>query len=290
MRPDPSPSSAARLWAISDLHVGYAQNRAALEGLRARPGDWLICCGDVGETLAQLRLTFDVLTDRFERVLWVPGNHELWSHPTDGETPARGEARYAALVEAARLYGVLTPEDEYPVFAGHTLVPMFLGYDYSWAPPEVRDVHAWAAEHGIHSADERFLHSDPHPDKAAWCAARVKATATRLDAVEGPTVLINHYPLRRDLVRLHRIPRFVPWCGTAATEDWHVRYRATVCVHGHLHMRATDWRGGVRFEEVAVGYPRHWKVDRGLDAYLRRILPADHVTPPAGDAGPEWHW
>lgn len=283
-----------RLWAISDLHIGYAANRAALEALRRRPDDWLICCGDVGETLEQLRFAFDVLTDRFARVIWVPGNHELWTHPSDDATDARGEARYAALVEAARLYGVLTPEDAYPTFAGHTLAPMFLGYDYSWAPAGMRDiadVKAWAGEHGIYSADERFLHSDPHPDKAAWCRARVEATAKRLDAVEGPTVLINHYPLRRDLVRLARIPRFVPWCGTAATEDWHTRYRATACVNGHLHMRATDWRDGVRFEEVAVGYPRHWKTDRGLDHYLREILPAADIRPPAeGRGGPEWHW
>lgn len=279
-----------RLWAISDLHVGYAENAAAVEGLSAHPGDWLICCGDVGETLAQLRETFDVLTDRFARIIWVPGNHELWTHPRDTESEARGEARYAALIEAARLYGVVTPEDPYPVFAGHTIVPMYLGYDYSWAPDDVSDVLGWAQEHGIYPADERFLHSEPHSDKRAWCAARLAATAARLEQVQGPTILVNHYPLRRDLVRLHRIPRFVPWCGTAATEDWHTRYRAAVCVHGHLHMRATDWRDGVRFEEVAVGYPRHWQVERGLDAYLREILPAADHRPPAADAGPEWHW
>lgn len=280
-----------RLWAISDLHLGYRENRAALDALTPRPDDWLIAAGDVGETLAQLRDAFDRLTNRYARVIWVPGNHELWTHPIDTETAARGVARYRACVDAARLYGVITPEDPYPTFAGHTLVPMFIGYDYTWAPRGITDVHAWAAEDGIAPTDERFLHPDPHPTLAHWCRARLAYTEDRLSAITGPTVLINHYPLRRDLIRLPRIERFIPWCGTAATEDWHRRYHATVCVHGHLHMRATDWRDGVRFEEVAIGYPRHWKVDRGMDAYLREILPGDGITaPPGGEGGPEWHW
>ena len=91
-----------------------------------------------------------------------------------------------------------------------------------------------------------------------------------------------------DLVRLFRIPRFVLWCGTRSTEDWHRRWNTRVVVHGHLHMRATDWRDGVRFEEVAVGYPRHWQQNKGLDHYVREILPGP--TPPAsGWGGPVWH-
>jgi len=48
------------------------------------------------------------------------------------------------------------------------------------------------------------------------------------------TVLINHFPLREDLVRLRRIPRFSIWCGTKATQEWHTRFRAQVVVSGHL--------------------------------------------------------
>ncbi|MCA9541338.1 MAG: metallophosphoesterase [Myxococcales bacterium] len=279
-----------KLWAISDLHLGYAANRDALAALQARPEDWVICAGDVGETVEQLRLALSALAARFAQVIWVPGNHELWTHAAD-ELKLTGEARYRALIDIARQYGAITPEDPYPKFGDHTLVPLFIAYDFSFAPPEVSDVQAWAAEDGIHVADDRFWRTDPYPNLAAWCAERLAYSRRRLAEVEGPTVLINHYPLRRDLIRLDRIPRFVPWCGTRATKDWHQRYRATVCVHGHLHMRATDWRDGVRFEEVAVGYPRHWRAEKGWDAYLREILPAaDAKAPPGGHAGPQWHW
>jgi hypothetical protein len=44
-------------------------------------------------------------------------------------------------------------------------------------------------------------------------------------------------------------------------------------ISGHLHMRTTLWRDGIRFEEVSLGYPRDWQPDRGLDWYLRDVLP-----------------
>lgn len=139
----------------------------------------------------------------------------------------------------------------------------------------------WAEEEHSVCADELLLDPHPYPDRAAWCAARCAATEERLEgAADGlPTVLVNHYPLRRDLVRIPRIPRFAPWCGTRRTEDWHRRFKARVVVSGHLHVRRTDWRDGTRFEEVSLGYPRQWDAAHGLLPYLREILPG-----PAGES------
>ena len=149
----------------------------------------------------------------------------------------------------------------------------------------------WAAEDGILCADERYLYSDPHSTKEAWCADRLDRTRVRLAEIppDHRTILINHWPLRADLVRLFRIPRFIPWCGTRETEEWHTRYRAEVVVSGHLHMRATDWRSGVRFEEIALGYPRHWSSEKGAPHYLRQIWPATVEAPADGEGGPIWH-
>lgn len=71
------------------------------------------------------------------------------------------------------------------------------------------------------------------------------------------------------------IPRFELWCGTRKTEDWHLRYRASVVVSGHLHIRRTDFIDGVRFEEVSLGYPpSQWDTTGSVERYLRQILPA----------------
>jgi len=44
-------------------------------------------------------------------------------------------------------------------------------------------------------------------------------------------------------------------------------------ISGHLHLRTSLWRHGVRYDEVSLGYPRDWRVERGLEWYLREILP-----------------
>lgn len=279
-----------RLLALSDLHVDHPGNLDALRTLPEHPGDWLIVAGDVGDRPVALEAAWQVLRDRFERVLWVPGNHELWVRD-DGP---RGEDRYDLLVGLCQRWGVLTPEDPWPRWTGPggpaTVALIFGLYDYSFRPEEVSRARVldWALEEGIRSTDEWWLATDPWPRMDDWCAARLEIAERRLAAASGPIVLVNHYPLRRDLVRLFRIPRFTPWCGTRRTEDWHTRFPVRVVVSGHLHMRATDWRDGVRFEEVSLGYPRHWRPERTVEGYLRPILPGPD-RPEATVEGPIWH-
>ncbi|GIH78584.1 metallophosphoesterase family protein [Planobispora longispora] len=254
------------LLAVSDLHVGFPDNREVVERLRPRsPDDWLLIAGDVAERVADVERTLALLRERFATVVWAPGNHELWTHPGDPVT-LRGEERYRLLVERCRELGVVTPEDPYPVWTGPdgplAVAPLFVLYDYSFRPPGARSAEqalAMAEESGVMCTDEFLLHPDPYPSRPAWCAARVASTERRLAALELPTVLVNHYPLVRDPVRVLRHPEFALWCGTERTADWHVRFRAEAVVYGHLHIPRTTWHDGVRFEEVSLGYPREWR-------------------------------
>lgn len=265
-----------KLWAASDLHVRHPDNRAVLDELRASAEDWLILAGDLGERVEDVELVIDKLGPRFARIFWAPGNHELWTVPGDA---ARGEEKYARLVDACRRRGVVTPEDPYCRWPGDgpptVIAPLFLLYDYSFRPPGIRleDAVAWAAETDAVCADEYLLHPDPHPSRSAWCAARVAQTEARLAATasEVGTVLVNHFPLRRAHARLPAVPRFTPWCGTEKTDDWHRRFRARAVVYGHLHIPRTHFDDGVPFEEVSVGYPQQWGYRR--QSLLRQILP-----------------
>ena len=81
-----------KLHAISDLHVGYKENLIALNELPDHPEDWLILCGDIGDTPEQLEIAIRILAQKFARLIWVPGNHELCTVPR--KTGLRGAARY----------------------------------------------------------------------------------------------------------------------------------------------------------------------------------------------------
>jgi predicted phosphodiesterase len=277
-----------RIWAISDLHVAIAQNRHLVEGLPAHQEDWLVLAGDVAEKPEDLAEVLDLLRPRFKQLVWVPGNHELWTLPGAQDAHLQGEARYRFLVDLCQARGVLTPEDPYPVvpvphedgtLRHWLLAPLFVGYDYSFAPDGMgpSEAIAWAGQEGVQCADEHLLHHAPYPSRQAWCAARCEWTERRLASATavhgGPVMLVNHYPLRRDLAQLPAIPRFAIWCGTRRTHDWPQRFGASVVVSGHLHLRATRIIDGVRFEEVSLGYPREWTRRGPHGTGLRRILP-----------------
>lgn len=221
---------------------------------------------------------------------------------------ARGERKYQACVAVANEYGVLTPEDEYITWSSDStpaalralICPLFTLYDYSFRPPEAGSTTAsalaWALEAGIQATDETLLHPDPHPTRESWCHALLARTERKLSlalqrkAPDTKVVLVNHWPLRQDLVCIPSIPRFSLWCGTARTEDWHERFEADVVVTGHLHVRRTDWRGGTRFEEVSLGYPRQWEGARGrgkgVNEMLREILPGEAHRVSGGTSEP----
>jgi 3',5'-cyclic AMP phosphodiesterase CpdA len=258
---------AGRLLAISDLHVGYPDNRDLLLNLWPEsPDDWLIVAGDVADRIADVVWALDLLAHRFARVIWSPGNHELWTTKRD-PVALRGEERYHKLVEACRELGVSTPEDPYPVWPGPdgavAVAPLFLLYDYSFRPcgaATKEEALALAYESGVVCTDEMLLHPDPYDSRAAWCEARVTATERRLAALAPrlPVVLVNHYPLVREPTSVLRYPEFALWCGTERTADWHRRFNVAAVVYGHLHIRRTTYHDGRPFMEVSVGYPREW--------------------------------
>jgi 3',5'-cyclic AMP phosphodiesterase CpdA len=263
-----------KLLAISDLHVAYAENRAIVADIRPDTDqDWLIVAGDVGDLFGDVEWALTLLSQRFARVIWAPGNHELWTTPSD-PVQLRGVARYSELVSMCRRLGVVTPEDPYPVWEpvdGEPLriIPLFVLYDYTYRPAGTAtkaEALQRAYDAGVVGTDEHLLHPDPYATRDAWCSARIEYTRDRLDQLDDMrTVLVNHFPLNREATRILRYPEFALWCGSVHTEDWHVRYRAAAVVYGHLHIPRTLRTDGVPFLEVSLGYPREWQRRTGRE-------------------------
>ena len=283
------PSPRHTLYAISDIHLSYPQNREYWSALPLRKHDFpeksgLILAGDVGESISHLRLALEIALQVFPYVWWVPGNHELYTLPKTSSTSEpptpdseidslHGEARYHAFIKVCHEYpGVYTPEDEWLIWdseaeaeadpvtkinqqhppspTGALICPLFTLYDYTFRPDHLRTAEealAWAAEKDIVATDEALLHSNPYPNKQSWCSHLVTTFHTRLRTLRSqypslPFVLINHWPLREEVLYIPSIPRFSLWCGTRATRHWDSEFApVAVVVSGHLHVRRTDW-------------------------------------------------
>ncbi len=274
--------SDGSLTAVSDLHVAYPENREFVANLRpGSPSDWLLVAGDVAETIPEVEWALSVLRERFATVVWVPGNHELWTTPND-PMKLRGVDRYAELVAMCRRIGVLTPEDPFATWTGPdgpvTVAPLFVGYDYTFRPDgcETKEQGlAYSQQTGVVCTDEYMLHPDPYPTRDDWCRARVDETERRLKECDPavPIVMVNHYPLVRDPTFVLRYPEFAQWCGTELTADWHTRFTTAAMVYGHLHIPRSTVYDGVPFEEVSLGYPREWQPRTRRPGLPRVILP-----------------
>lgn len=245
------------LWAVADLHAAVKANTPHIDGLAPEnPNDWLIVAGDVAERTELVLRVLRQLKSRFAEVIWVPGNHELFSRSGDR---CRGRDKYDELVAGCRDLGIYTPEDPYPVFAGHTVAGLFTLYDYSFRRPGVSVEEALAAAREAQLVMTDDFAIAPFVDIRAWCWDRLAYTIKRLSRISGPTVLVNHWPLVQEPTLKLGIPEISLWCGTRHTRSWAKRYEARAVVYGHLHMPGTTVVDGVEHHEVSLGYPRQWR-------------------------------
>lgn len=269
------------LWAISDVHVRFARNREVIGKLARpdsapgtpQPGDWLIVAGDVAEKIPDVVSTLRQLRERFARVIWVPGNHELFNRPSERLV---GKARYRALVGQLRAAGIDTPEDPYPVFGGVSICPLFTLYDYSFGPVSLDQARV--------RLDDAIAIA-PYVDIPAWCQERLEYSRARLDLVRGPTILVNHWPLVIEPTRRLAQPELALWCGTVATREWPVRYHAKAVVYGHLHMPGQMMVDGIAHIDASLGYPFEPHRRAGLGA---RPSTAPGLAPGAGASRRPW--
>ncbi len=196
---------------MSDLHTGHLGNKPVTESLHpSSPDDWLIVAGDVAERTDEIRWALDLLRRRFAKVIWVPGNHELWTTNRD-PVQVFGKARYEYLVNMCDEMGVITPEHPFPVWTERggpaTIVPMFLLYDYSFLPEGATSKAeglAIARERNVVATDEFLLSPEPYPTREAWCRERAEehprpAGRAGLDDTDrsGESLPVGAGPLRR---------------------------------------------------------------------------------------------
>ncbi|GAB3941243.1 metallophosphoesterase family protein [Corynebacterium tapiri] len=242
-----------KLWAAADLHANIPANGRRVSELNA-PDDWLIVAGDVAERIDDTVRILGDLRQRFARVIWAPGNHELFA--TEG---LAAKEKYQELVTRLREIDVLTPEDPFATFGGVTICPLFTLYDYSFrgAGLSIQEALRQAEDRKQVMTDEFAI--APHVDVRAWCWERLTYSVRRLSQISGPTVLVNHWPLVQEPTLKLRYPNIALWCGTRHTRQWPTRYNAQAVIYGHLHMPGTMVVDGVPHHEVSLGYPREWR-------------------------------
>jgi len=235
--------------AVSDLHADFEENAgwATLLSLWDHRSDVLIVAGDVSDRLPVVQRTLEALARRFDAVLFVPGNHELW---VVREESGSGDSlqKFERVLHAAGQSGVLTGSLRRP---GLRVVPLQSWYDHSFGEPgaELRRVWAdfvacrwpdgWQAPE---VAREMFARNPPEPPRA-----------------EGETLIsFSHFMPRIDLMPAGvpaRVRMLFPVLGTSRLDTEIRRLKASVHVYGHSHLNRDVQVAGLRYVNNAYGYP-----------------------------------
>ena len=261
---------AARIFALSDVHVDSALNLAWMNTLSESDfqRDVLILAGDVSDRMDRLESTLAGLRARFADVFFVPGNHELWVRRAG--TPRGSLGKFDQVIALCDRLDVRTRPGRVGTGKGVWIVPLFSWY----LKPEEGPDSLFTPKAG---EDETLsMWSDGH--FVTWPETARPAAEYFLDANErsisrdydAPVISFSHFLPRRELIFGGPAPRrwggspgdphpafnFSRVAGCRGLDAQIRRLGSTVHVYGHQHRNRFREIEGVTYISHCLGYPR----------------------------------
>jgi predicted phosphodiesterase len=236
----------AKVFAISDVHIDYEENKKWLNSLShdEYKDDILILAGDVTDDIQLLAKAFEIFRDRFREVLFVPGNHDLWVHRYKGIDSLTKFERIKELASKCDIHMK-------PFHLGSlSIVPLLGWYDYSFGQPSNEIIDAWA-------------------DYIAcrWPAGFDETTLTRhfVDMNEEHLNIRNEFVISFShfLPRIDLMPSFIPTdrravypvLGSYLLEKQIRSLESDIHVYGHSHVNVRTCKDNITYINNAFGYP-----------------------------------
>ncbi len=241
-----------RIFALSDIHVDFEDNARWVSSLSAQDyrEDFLILAGDISDSLPLLTKNLELLANRFRKVFFVPGNHDLWVI-RDG----KGKTSFGKFKEIATVMGDCGVSST--AFHHHTIsiVPLLGWYDYSFGEPSQELANTWA---------DFFFCKWPE-------GIEMKEVTCRFAAMNEPLVRppntrlisFSHFVPRIDVM-----PQFIsernrvvyPVLGSILLERQIRQLRSDIHVYGHTHVNRRVNIDGTIYINNAFGYPSETRI------------------------------
>lgn len=285
-------SRMSRIFAISDIHVDIPENLRLVESWSSSEfqHDILIVAGDVTDNMALLRTVLKSLTEKFYKVCYVPGNHELWLRQEVGAYCHENSiAKFHAIVALCDAIGVYTRPIKVQCCNNTTawIVPIFSWY----AKPEDDLENSLYVGRETEDAElSNKIWMDNHLCKwpslqgsVAHYFAKLSEEFVKRD-YDAPVISFSHFLPRVELIpasdeEIKRVeeerkrlklpvlenPRaqgsqiqfnFTRFAGCKSIEEQIRRLGSKVHVHGHQHRNRDRVIDEVRYVSFCLGYPR----------------------------------
>lgn len=240
---------------------------------KSRAPGWPSSAGDVSESQQETLDTLNTIEQLSgARVLFVPGNHDLWGPKGDPDQIGAIYSRYA--------------QDEHclcgrDVVLGDTVVIGDVGwYDYSFGSG--RYSFEEFEKMSLAAAPGRTLYATPGP-ATTWAAPSGCSPAWRPGMAAYPgkkLVLVTHMlPIKEFTVpqEMANWSYFNAFLGTRRLGELYRRYPVEVAICGHVHYRKTLEKDGITWLCRCLNYHSEWRPEYGGDTLSQQIAHAAEV-------------
>lgn len=241
-----------RVFALSDIHIDYQVNARWIANLSTADyqDDVLILAGDVTDRLRLLDWCLSTLAKRFKKVLFVPGNHELWVIRESGEKNSLQKFDHVCAVVESSGASMQTFRER-----GLSIIPLLTWYDYSFGEQSEELRSMWMDYRAC-----RWPGGLTERDIAAYFAAY---NDRQVSPAGNKIITYSHFLPRIDLMSPF-IPctgkLLYPILGSAHLDRQLRRLNANIHVYGHSHVNRSVKIDGVSYINNAFGYPSETRI------------------------------
>jgi len=243
-----------KIWTISDLHVDYSENLQWVSQLSDHDyqTDVLIVAGDITDLPDLFEKTLVALQRKFHTVLFLPGNHDLWTRrKANGRSSLE---KFHQLLQRAADCGVFTG----PLKRGGTMfIPLLGWFDYSFGKPSEELLRIWS--------DFTMCQWPDGFDPGAITEYFTALNTPHLTIDSKKIVTFSHFLPRIDLIPgfvPKRVKALFPVMGTSVLEEQIRILKPVVHIYGHSHFNRDVRRRGIRYVNNAFGYPQETRITR----------------------------
>lgn len=236
-----------RIYTVSDIHVDFEENLRWIQNLSRMDftEDLLILAGDVTDSLLLFGKTMQYLRERFRKVLFIPGNHDLWVH----RSPMVSNS-----LEKFRLIQVVAADSGIQMEPLHqgllSIIPLYGWYDYSLAEPTPETFESWV-DFIACKWPEGF-------DENRIARHFTAMNEPFLNTTNQFIISFSHFLPRIDLM-----PDFIPVSkrciysvlGTSRLETQIRRLGPAIHIYGHSHVNTHSVKDNILYINNAFGYP-----------------------------------
>jgi putative phosphoesterase len=265
-----------RIGILSDIHIdlngGPAVIEALLEVMRGRGIEIMIIAGDIADDYRVTLEALEQLQDRSgKRILFVPGNHDVWNQAHPGITA------WQAYEAMERFPGNLTRGAQ-EIGSGWRIIGDLGWYDYAFGGTQYSLEDFDRMQFGERIWQDRI--------KAVWDRHTLEMHRTFRDKLEiqletltrstglpsgNPAsdthklILVTHVVARREFTVQRPDPQWIylnAFLGSPEYGELALKYGVHYSICGHVHYRKQATVDGTRFICNCLGYTDEWKYSR----------------------------